>query len=247
MRPYCACAGFHAIWCLALKALKIPLIVLLVAAGIAALGWFSGGYSKLLVSIMPAAGAKWSPSLEPYDLAFEIDRQAPRSLNSDRPPPQRLVWKLTLPRAFVFQETGDNSTVFDSHENLHAVYLFATYDSAKGAFSPGFLADRAMQPVEGFVVRLANGPGIRVAQAVRDEDLAKLPRDQTIVTSPCSPDEGIARCNVHISFHGWPVTIMMPKKYYFGDYKRYSDLLEEFLNSKTTSISDRTINSDEGN
>ena len=215
-------------------------ILLVVAAVMTGLGWFFGAYSKLLVSVLPAAGLEWSSSLEPYDLAFHIDRQVPRPPNGDRPPPQRLIWKLTLPRAFVFQETGDSSAVFDSRESLHAAYLSAVYDSAKDAFSPGFLSERALRSVESFVVMLTNGPGVRVAEAVRDDDLAKLPKDQSIINNPCSPDKGIVRCNVYIEFHGWPVTILMPKKYYFGDYKKYAGMVENFLNSKTISISDRT-------
>jgi hypothetical protein len=204
--------------------------------------WLSVEFTRLIGSILPGTAASPSRSMEPYELVFRFDASGFKlgGEDGDAAPAE---WRLTLPRAFLWSEIGDNADVGGGTDHkFHSASLYATFDPKAGTFSPAILADDKIRSTDGFLIRIYNrkaGPKLANTSAcIRYDELDSFYGRSQSRSRRCDLKSNDLRCEVSSQHKGWILDIGMPKKYYFGDYKKSCGDIDKLLSTSSTYIDD---------
>jgi len=204
--------------------------------------WFATNFARVSRSILPGMAASPSQSMEPYELVFKLDTSPFGSEDNgeaSRPP---VMWRLTVPRAFLWSEIGSNEDVGGGVDHqLHTASLYAMFEPGAGTFSPAVFSDPSTADTDAFFFNPANAGGgklSRTDKCVRQDDLDAFIGKKAGRYDKCNNDSPARRCGVSMNFKGWSVRILMPKKYYFGDYQKYCDAAHDFLDDHTIAAAD---------
>lgn len=199
----------------------------------------AGRFSQLSRSILPGMPTSASRSMEPYELAFKFDVSGAQGGNASL-----VEWHLKLPRAFVWNELGGNSSVGGgANHRYHSVDIAAVIDPSNGDFSPSIFSSTKDSSARGFFISLDNGPVRKkfssTNQCLRNDDVDAFLGKQKSSIRVCNRDDSIERrCDVYMHFDGWGVQVKMPKSIYFSDYQKACDAVTTFLKKYTSSVDD---------
>lgn len=195
---------------------------------------------RLWHSILPGSAASPSMSMEPYAFVFRFDASSSQEDSSSTTQRAPSEWRLSMPRAFVSSELGDDSSVGGGRQHQsHSVTISATLNPATGDFSPAILSTASERSAHGFFFFLGNGPvGEKLARSphcIRQDEI-----DEFFGTSKLSVNFFKAnssfeqRCMAYMSDEGWCVRLEMPKKVYFDNYQCACYSASEMLKKYTT-------------
>ncbi len=208
------------------------LLVLLIAVAVGGSVWWVSGFTRLMGSIFPGGGSP-STSMEPYDLVFKAD---PSAYSGGRTEEMRapVEWRLTVPRAFVWSEIGDNDAVgAGANHRLHSVSLYMIPSPERQTFVPGSLTLTGPHTngAEGFFIGPSNGIG-----ASKIDPKEECNQDIRSRGGLCK--DYYIRCTSIIAYKGWSVTLQMPRKYHLNEYKKYCSMVRDFLDDHVTHVDD---------
>jgi hypothetical protein len=221
---------------------------LVVAVPIAAiyglLNWVSSGVN-LLSRSMGAANAV-SNSLEPYELVFRSAIKETGSISvGDRP----YEWRLSLPRAYVVNETGSQFGISGDHsgnngaDNFYGVFIDAKFNSTTQEARPAVLKQGANQQETYLGFSMSNG--YAMAEILRDgdclqaDDLWKKIESNGGSKGPAAKQCSLTtvNCQIYTNYHGWNVKLFVPRQSTFSmEPLKACAAAKSFLDKHTTHV-----------
>lgn len=215
--------------------LRLPVALLLTAIAMAA------GYAVIQAvadpsnpwtSVLPLQSTLPSKSMEPYFISLKLRLPSPKATEGTF-----AEWRLVVPRAFLFSETGRSESVGRGGPTYSAV--LAAIRSEDGiSFDPGIFAAKQDQ-ADVALISISNTPANSKVSSIclRVNDHDSVFHDGYRGMSGCDTKNARSkRCSVRTGFQGWDVNILMPAKHYNGDYEKYCRSTLHFLKKHTRRI-----------
>lgn len=197
----------------------------------------SGG--SVFSSIVPSTAITAPDDTGPVELHIVgevLNKQQRAELDADE---ITYEWKMKVPRFFYRGETdfGNRSSEGQGLRNL-IFYVF--FEESTQSFVPAITVDEKQQS-DAAIINVNNRTEsqkiIDLGYCLRGLDRDRLFYGKNQYSrGACSPIESIHRCKVLSHYKGWSINILMPKKYYFGDYKKFCMAVDSFFDGVTTEI-----------
>lgn len=220
------------------------LAVCLVAA-VFAIGWaIESNFAHLTQSMFGASG-RASTSMEHYEIAFRNGYPSHKGTRT-----WYAEWILSLPRAYVSTEIGENGNVnapLSARSGLVPAWLGGTrlgdymvglntvLDPASSELKPAIFASRQELDDEYVHIHLANGGSLPVDAhdyCVRQHDMDGFLKQRGWKTDWFTCDDRQRRCLVYMDVDHWFVTLIVSRKVY-EQPDRICSITRNFLNKFT--------------
>jgi hypothetical protein len=168
-----------------------------------------------------------STSMEPYDIVL---RRAGKAQDGQGAGEHASEWRLTVPRAFVDQQVGENGATsgpdigeawwsdFSDEENSFYVSLGSVVDPASARLAPSILAEPPRLKDEYMSITLSNRsmfPAVVAADyCIRDDDYdpAVMQAGAPVRWKQCAA--ATPRCDIHTTFEGWDIRLGVSRAIY---------------------------------
>lgn len=190
-------------------------------------------------SIVPSTAITAPNGTGPVELHIVgevLNKQRRAELNADE---ITYEWKMRVPRSFYRGETdfGNRSS---EGEGLRNLIFYVFFEELTQSFVPAISVDEKQQS-DAAIINVNNRAE---SQRIIDRGycLRGIDRDRFYYgknhdsRGACYPFESVHRCKVLSHYKGWSINISMPKKYYFGDYRKFCGALDSFFDGVTTEI-----------
>lgn len=141
--------------------------------------------------------------------------------------------RLSIPATYLYYEIGSNGELSEEPDSTYIVSLAAKMNEDDGTFSPGSAVPRD-QDRDIAVIKLTNKPAdkrlIAHDKCLRVGDFKAFYGMKYFKASGCDVRNATdRRCQVSGHFDGWKLEIMMPRRYYLGEYQKYCTAAIDFL------------------
>ena len=212
------------------------LLVIVAVVGVTAFGL------KLTHAVFPGSvGMVRSTSLEGYDAYFRTDLGMVGDVMA-----HPAVWHLRVPRAFIWNELGENGVLNSAHDNPRKTYILgidAILDQENGHFNRLPIFDQPDRDKE-FLADLENSSATRINEVRVGKDLC-MTYNEFFHDEYCRTPNVF--CMVKSSFRGWHVTLHVRPAVYHGSKAVLEDVctrMRKTLAEYTISVDDISKDSD---